>query len=161
MPNLRPVTLDDLPGAPITITTDVDIVASRQRAFDLFSGDPARWGRFHTVLDNNGRWISETPDGIGSVRRIGNGRVEFIETILAKDNGKRWAFRVDKATLPMARAMIEDYVFEDAPNGCTLHWTAGIWPIGPAALARPVLTVALTRLIRQIAGGVERFAANG
>jgi hypothetical protein len=159
MPKLRPVTLDDLPLAPVTIRVDARISAPRQRAFDLFSEDPARWGEFHSALDGKGRWLSRTPEGVGSVRRIGSGPVDVIETILAHDNGKRWAFRVDESTLPMAKAMLEDYVFEDAPGGCLLIWTAGIWPIGPAALARPVLTLALGSMIRQLAAGVGRVAA--
>lgn len=158
MPTFRRITLDEIAAAPIHVRVEVPIAAPRQRVFDLFVGDPARWGDFLPALDHNGRWLSGDGE-VGAVRRIGRGAVTFTETILAKDAGKRWAFRVDEATLPLAKALIEDYAFEDAGEGCLLRWTGAVWPIGPVALARPALTAGLTLVVRRLAKGVERIAA--
>jgi hypothetical protein len=158
MPTFRPVTLDELALAPIHVHVESTIPAPRQRVFDLFTGDPARWGDFLAALDHNGRWLSGD-GGVGSVRRIGRGSIGFTETILASDDGKRWTFRVDEATLPLAKALIEDYAFEDAGDGCLLRWTGAVWPIGPVGLARPALTAGLGLLVRNLAKGVERAAA--
>jgi len=72
--------------------------------------------------------------------------------------GARWGFRVESAALPLAKALAEDYVLEDAPDGCTLHWTVGVWPHGPAALARPVVIPALKAFAGMLARGVEKAA---
>jgi hypothetical protein len=157
MTQLRPVTLDDIPNAPIILKVDRTLAVPRQRVYDLISGDPARWGDFAPV-DHKGRWISETPDGVGSVREIGRGPGRLREQVLVRDDGKRWGFYVVSTPLPMVRAMAEDYLFEDAPGGCTLRWSAGIWPIGPVALVRPVATAALTRVVEGMGRNIEKLA---
>lgn len=156
---MRQVTLDDIPSAPIIVEVVEQIAAPRQRVFDLLSGDPARWGDFISVLDHKGHWVKETPDGIGAVRSIGRGKARLTETILAKDDGKRWAFRVESGPLPGVKAFLEDYLLEDSPGGCTLRWTGVVWPVGPAALVRPVVTAPLKAVIRRLTRGVERAAA--
>ena len=158
MATLRPVTLAELPEAPLLVEVTSPIAASRLRVFDLLSGDPARWGDFLPGLDHNGFWVKQTPDGVGAIRCFGGGKVRVTETILVKDDATRWAFRVDAATIPLAKAIIEDYQLADSLDGCTLHWTGAIWPHGSAALARSILAPVVTRIVRRLARGIERAA---
>lgn len=46
--------------------------------------------------------------------------VKFEETILAWDEGARWAFRVDSAQAPVFDAFVEDYHFEPDGSDATL-----------------------------------------
>lgn len=158
MPTFRRVTLDDINDAPVRLHSDHQIGAPRQAVWDLLAGDPARWGDFCPGFDHSGHWTKQTPDGVGAVRQVRVGKLTFLDEILANDPGERWAFRVESAALPLAKALAEDYVLEDAPGGCVLHWSAGVWPHGPAALARPVLTPALMTFARLLVKGVEKAA---
>jgi Polyketide cyclase / dehydrase and lipid transport len=156
MTRLTPVTLSELPGAPILVHVDTTIRVPRQRVFDALTGDPSRWGDFLPVLDNQGRWLTRAPEGTDSVREIGFGKLRIVETVLHHDDPARWSFRIESMTVPVWKAMIEDYILDDAPPGCTLHWTGAIWPIGPAPLARAVMTACLPRLVRRLSLGIER-----
>src|ERR1700712_1660695 len=158
MATFQPFALNDIPGAPVHLHADHQINASRQAVWDLLAGDPARWGDFCPGFDHSGHWTKETSDGVGAFRQVRVGKLTFVDEILANDPGKRWGFRVESAALPLAKALAEDYVLEDAPGGCVLHWSAGVWPHGPAALARPLLTPALNTFARMLVKGVEKAA---
>lgn len=159
MVDFRQVTVDDIPDAPVQVRVDYPIAAPRQRVWDLLAGDPARWGDFCPGFDHSGHWTKETPDGVGAVRKVRVGKLTFLDTILAHDDGKRWAFRVESASVPLAKALVEDYVLEDAPGGCVLHWSVGVWPHGPAALSRPIVKRALTSFAGKLVKGLEKAAA--
>jgi hypothetical protein len=160
MAALREVTLDDFPTAAVLLNLDQSIGAPRAQVWELLSGDPARWGDFFPGFDGSGRWVTRTPEGVGSVRQVRVAGLTFRETILAHDEAtSRWAFRVDSCTLPACRAQAEDYLLEDAPGGCVLHWTFALWPYVPAAAARVVARPALTMLAKRMAAGLERATA--
>jgi hypothetical protein len=154
----RAVTLDDIAGAPVVLQADHPIAASRQAVWDLLAGDPARWGDFAPGFDHSGVWTKETPTGVGAIRRVKVGGLTFHDEILANDPGARWGFRVESAALPVAKALVEDWVLEDAPGGCVLHWRAGVWPHGPAALNKPLLKPALLTFAKLLVRGVEKAA---
>jgi hypothetical protein len=42
--------------------------------------------------------------------------------MLAWEEGKRWAYRIDRSTLPLAKAQLEASEFEDAPSGTLVRW---------------------------------------
>lgn len=158
MATFKAVSLDDIAGAPVHLHADHHIGADRQAVWDLLAGDPARWGDFCPGFDSSGHWTKETSDGVGAVRKVRVGGLTFFDEILANDPGRRWGFRVESAAVPLAKALVEDYVLEDAPGGCVLHWSAGVWPHGPVALVRPVLTPALMTFARLLVRGVEKAA---
>lgn len=159
MATFRQVTLEDIHSAPVQVHVDYPINASRQAVWDLLAGDPARWGDFCPGFDHSGHWVKETPDGVGAVRKVHVGKLTFEDTILANDPGTRWGFRVETASLALAKALAEDYVLEDSPGGCTLRWTVGVWPHGPAVLSRPIVTVALKNFAGKLVKGLEKAAA--
>lgn len=66
---------------------------------------------------------------------------------------------METAPFPMAKALIEDYRLEDSAAGCTLHWTGGVWPVGPAALMRPILSASLTLIITRLSRGLQATAS--
>ncbi|HTK61445.1 MAG TPA: SRPBCC family protein [Pseudonocardia sp.] len=161
MAELRRVSLDDFSTAPVILKLEQSIAAPRAQVWELLSGDPARWGRFFPGFDGSGRWLTRTPEGVGSVRRVRVAGVTFQETILAHDAAtSRWAFRVDSCGLPLGRAQAEDYSLADAQHGCVLHWTFALWPYVPAAVARVIARPVLRVLARRMAVGLERVTAS-
>jgi hypothetical protein len=160
MAELRQVTLEDFPTAPVLEKLEQSIAAPRGQVWELLSGDPARWGDFFLGFDSSGRWVTRTSEGVGSVRQVRVAGVSFRETVLAHDEAtSRWAFRVDSCALPLGRAQAEEYQLVDAPGGCVLHWTFALWPFIPASAARVVARPSLKMLARRMAVGLERATA--
>jgi hypothetical protein len=59
--------------------------------------------------------------------------------MLAWDTPTRWVYRVDEMTVPLAHALVEEWAFEPAADGCVVRWTLAIQP---RALFLAVLPVA-------------------
>jgi hypothetical protein len=158
MADFQQVTISDIDSAPVIVRQDRPINAPRQAVWDLLALDPARWGDFCPGFDHSGHWVKQTPEGVGSVRRVKAGGLTFDEEVVVHEVGTRWAFRVVSGPVPLAKAMVEDYLLEDAPGGCILHWSVGVWPYGPAALSRPVVNAAFSFLANKISAGLEKLA---
>lgn len=151
-------TISDIDNAPIVLRLDRPIRAPRQTVWDLLALDPSRWADFVPGFSRKSHWTKQTPEGVGSVRRVTAGGLTIDEEILLHEVGTRWGFRVASAPLPLAKGLVEDYLLEDAPGGCILHWSIGAWPYGPPALARPVITAAFTFLANRLSAGLEKAA---
>jgi hypothetical protein len=61
--------------------------------------------------------------GVGARRVIRYRGVTFDETILAFDDPSRWTFRVDSATIGVAKALVEEWTFDEHPDGTLARWT--------------------------------------
>lgn len=156
--DFQQVDISDIDTAPIVVRLDRRIKAPRQAVWDLLALEPSRWADFVPGFSRKSHWVKQTPDGIGSVRRVTAGGLTIDEEILVHEVGSRWGFRVVSAPLPLAKGLAEDYRLEDAPGGCILHWSVGAWPYGPPALARPVITGVFTFLANKLSAGLEREA---
>jgi hypothetical protein len=157
MAEYRKVALEDIPTAPVHLEIDLPLRAPRERVWALLA-DPATWGDWCPGFDKSGHWVTRTPEGVGSVRAVRAGGLRFRESILAHDEGRRWAFRVD-AGVPAMAALAEDYRLDDAPDGCVLHWSGGFWPRGPLRLAKPLIAPGARTFVGMLARGLERAAA--
>ena len=158
MADFQQVTISDLDSAPVVVRVDRPIGAPRQAVWDLLALDPARWADFMPGVSRSSHWVKQTPEGVGSVRKLTAGGLPINEEILVHEVGTRWGFRVASAPLPLAKALVEDYRVEDAPGGCILRWSVGVWPYGPAALARPVVTAIFTAMGNKLSAGLEKVA---
>jgi hypothetical protein len=158
MVDFQRVAISDLDSAPVVVRLDRPIGAPRQAVWDLLALEPSRWADFVPGFSRSSHWLTQTPEGVGSVRRVTAGGLTIDEEVLVHEVGRRWGFRVISAPLPLAKGLVEDYVLEDAPGGCILHWSVGAWPYGPPALARPVVTAAFTFLANRLSAGLEKVA---
>ena len=62
------------------------------------------------------------------------GGVKYRETILAWDEPRRWAYRVDETSAPIFAALLEDWVMEPAAKETTtLVWTFAFEPLPETA----------------------------
>jgi hypothetical protein len=113
--------------------------APRGPVFAAVAADPAGWGRWFPGFSHDGHWDTPPPYGVGSVRSVRSLGVRFTETVLAWDENERWAFRVDTASLPVAKAFAEDYHFSDDGAGTMLSWTVAMMPGLGLRLAAPLL----------------------
>lgn len=153
----EPVDLDFLESAPRRQVTIVDIDRPPREVFAAFAHDPANWGKFYPGFDKTGRYETSPPHGVGSRRTARFGGVKFEETILAWDEGTRWAFRGDGVQAPLFEAFIEDYQFEPRGSGSTqLRWTIAYQPRLAFKVVQPLLPRGFALLLSRAGHNLER-----
>jgi hypothetical protein len=124
---LAPVDLDFLTTAPVRFTYTEPLPAPASTVFDAISADPSTWTWFPGLAD--GRYDTPPPFGVGTLRSVVMDGVTYRETLLAWDAPHRWAYRVDESSDATFRALAEDWVIRDAPDGgATLTWTFAVEP---------------------------------
>lgn len=120
MARFRPVDLDFVRTAPLRIVFETTVRADRARMFRAVGVDAAGWKDWYPGF-SRGRYDGEP--GVGARRVIRYRGVTFDETILAFDEPSRWTFRVDSATVPIAKSLVEEWTFDDHPDGTLARWT--------------------------------------
>jgi hypothetical protein len=160
---LETVDLSFFADAPTKVTTHTFVAAARADVFAAISGDPAGWGDWFPGFDHGGRWESSPPHGVGSIRLVRAFRTDYRETMLAWDDGERWAFRVDSSSSPLFAAFAEDYRLADAADGTLLSWTVAFRASRGMRLAAPVTPAVFGLMARRfakklatVAGGAGR-----
>ena len=161
MRTLDPVDLSFFDDAPALVRNEALVTAPRDKVFSAIADDPAGWGRWFPGFSDDGRWETLPPYGVGSVRSVRAFATRYRETVLAWDDGHRWAFRVDETSSPLFRAFAEDYRAVDAGPDTLLTWTVAF---RPAPLMRPWSPLApyvMGALLRRAARGLSRVCAGG
>jgi hypothetical protein len=150
------VDLAFLDTAPNRVAAAVNVGRPPSEVFAAFAHDPANWGEFFPGFDGTGRYHTSGPHGVGSrcTKRVTGMKVD--ETVLAWDEGARFAFRVDSMTAPAFHAWVEDYHFEpDGSEGTLLRVAIGTKPRFAFKLAAPVLPRAMTLLLTRAGHNLE------
>ncbi len=88
------VDLDFLNAAPARLDVTVHVGRPPSEVFAALAHNPAAWGEFFPGFDRTGRYHTPVPHGVDSRRTARFAGARFEETILAWDEGARWAFRV-------------------------------------------------------------------
>ena len=158
MSDFESVELSFFENAPQVVHHQTRVAAPRERVFAAVATDPAGWGRWFPGFSSDGRWETPPPQGVGSIRNVRSLGVRFTETVLAWDENERWAFRIDKASVPMAKAFAEDYRFSDDGSGTILSWTVAAKPGLGMRLASPLMPFALGRMLDRAAARLSRIA---
>jgi len=93
--------------------------ADRGRVFAAVTSDPKDW-----------TWFPGAKGGsyLGDKRSITVGRFTYNETVLVRDEPTRWVYHVDETNSPYARALVEEWQFEDHPDGTLVRWTFCVDP---------------------------------
>jgi hypothetical protein len=147
VPTLRQEGLDFLKSAPTILEFSEQVRAPQATVWSVIGADPTAWTPWFPGL-KEGAFTSAAPHGVGTKRQVkvrGVGR--YKETIVAWDEGSRMAYRVDATSMPIARALLEDWVLEpDGADATTVHWTFAIDPT-------PIFRVSM-RLSPNTIGGV-------
>jgi carbon monoxide dehydrogenase subunit G len=129
--DLAPVDVGFLDTAPTRTTRDFRVAAQPAAVFDALARDPAGWGHWFPGFSKNGRYLSPAPHGVGSQREMHLGGLPLLETVIAWDEATRWAFRVDRATMPGVRAMAEEYRIVPDGDGSLVTWTVALDAAAP------------------------------
>ncbi len=160
MRTLERVDLSFFENAPLSLTNVVHVAAPRSRVWAEISGDPAGWGRWFPGFDSSGRYETPEPHGVGSVRTVKAFRTPYRETILAWDEGERWAFRVDEVGGPPTfAAFAEDYQLADEGEGTRLTWVAAFRPGLLMKPAKPLAPLAFRKMAQRVGANLTKVAA--
>jgi hypothetical protein len=149
--DLRPEGLKFLETAPLRLTFAGTVRAAPETVFDALATDPEGWTHWYGAVVGN-EYGGAGPHGVGSRRRVRlTGGVTFHETVIAWDSPSRYAYRIDRCTMPGFRALVEEWSILETSAGTRVSWTVGIdaSPGLQAALraAAPGLGVATRRAL--------------
>lgn len=155
--DMRAVETDFLATAPYRFTFHSVIARPPERVFEAIAEKPESWGEWYPGFDHSGRWLTADPPAAGSRRAVRMARMTYEETILAWEPTERFAFRVDRATTPIAYALAEDYRISPHPTGSTLEWT---FAVDPRSVLKPTMRFArplMARLFRTSSARLEKY----
>ena len=153
--DLEPVPLEFLERAPRRFTAEARVRAPRQAVWDAFIDAPG-WPRWFPGVSEASYPGGAPPYGVGTRREATVRGQRWQETILAFEPGVRWAYRVDRATVPLAHAQIECTEFADDGPGTRLRWTLAARPRVLLRLSGPLMERSLARLLARASENLER-----
>jgi len=151
---LQPVELDFLDFAPLKWVVEARLNAPRTAVWNAFV-DPGTWRHWFPDVLEASYPGSTPPHGVGTRRFSHVGRQYYEETMLAWDEGTRWAYRIDRTTLPLSKAHVECTDFEDDGAGTLLRWTLAAKPRLMLRLSSPFMEAMLQRLLARAARNLD------
>ena len=138
--DMKEVGLDINDRAPYRLESAAVANASPERVFEIFAS--AAHDHVWFPYYRGGDWTSAAPRGVGGTRDVELSFLSVKERLLAWEHGRRIAILFTSATLPIARAMVQDIRFEPIFGGKALitsrvHYApqALVMPLHPAARA--------------------------
>ncbi|MDV3124055.1 SRPBCC family protein [Mycobacterium sp. 21AC1] len=146
--------------APHIFTYRKRFAATPERVWESLTSDEslAAWGA--SVKDVH--WLSQRPFGVGTSREVvlAPGLVRVHETFFRWEDGRRYSFTVDHASIPSLRRFAEDYLIEPAGDGHTdFTWIVAIEPKSAFALPFKVLAPVLKAAFGRTASDGQGYFA--
>jgi hypothetical protein len=123
---LRAVSIEFLETAPKRWAYEATVSAPQQTVFDAISADPSTWKWFPGI--SGGGYSGTMPPGVGTIREARMGPTVYRETMMAWDAPTRWVYRVDEMTVPLAKALVEEWLVTPQGNQSVVRWTFAIEP---------------------------------
>jgi hypothetical protein len=102
--------------------------ASRDRVFGAIVADPRTWKAWFPGV-TGGSYAKPGDHGVGATRYLRVAGAHARETIFVNEEPARWIYRVDAASIPIARAMVETWLLEELADGTRVRWTLAIDPL--------------------------------
>lgn len=156
----RAETLSFVGSAPAVFVNEADLPAPPARVFEVFA-DIDTWPKWFDDMRRSS-WMPGSSGGLGAQRRMELGALTADETMLAWEPGRRFSFRIDAVTLPLLRAMVEDWQLTALPDGRTrldwrVHYELKPW----ARLIHPILRLIFGRQFKRTVAGLQRYLSSG
>ncbi|MEU8888540.1 SRPBCC family protein [Streptomyces sp. NPDC048442] len=122
---LRGVGLDFTETAPVRLVFAAEISALPEDVHRALAEETAQWPRWFSAVT----FARPTAEGREVHLR---GGIKFMETVLAAEPSKRYAYRVDRSNAPGVRAMLEEWLIQPTGVATRVQWTMAA--DGPAPL---------------------------
>ena len=155
----RPVDLDFLNTAPLRMSFAGTLVAAPEAVFDAIAHHVADLPRWYGAVAR-AEYGGAGPFGVGTKRRVKLvGGVAFHEEVLAWDTPSRYAYRVERTSVPGIRAMAEEWTVLETPKGTRVRWTMALEAALPAATAVRASAPGIAVATRRALGRLDRMLA--
>lgn len=125
---LRKVGLEFIETAEKTYRVEKTVKASRADVWRAFA-DPATWKHWFPGVDEASYGDSVEPFGVGTFRESLVAGERYEEIMVSWDEGVRWGYYIERATLPVAKAQLEINEFEDCDGGTLVRWILATDPL--------------------------------
>ncbi|MEV6106348.1 SRPBCC family protein [Streptomyces sp. NPDC051940] len=143
---LRPVPLGFADDAPLRLVFTGELAAPADAVQRALARDTEGWADWFAAVRSarafeGGRAISL------------RGGIRFTETVLADEEARRYAYRVDETNAPGLSALLEDWHTRPAPAGGTqVEW---VWAADGPAPVRRLLRLARPGIARAFSGAMR------
>ena len=128
---LRPVETDFIRSAPLRVVSAATLSAAPHTVFQALVDGAAEMPQWYGAVRSVEYSAGAPPVAVGARRRIRLvGRAAFHETVLAVDTPSRFAYRIDRTTVPGLSAMAEEWTLLTTDTGTRVAWTVAL--DGPA-----------------------------
>lgn len=153
----RPVDLDFLQTAPLRMTFANTLRATPGAVFDAIAHDVASLPHWYGAVAD-AQYGGSGPFGVGTKRRVRLvGGVAFHEQVLAWDTPHRYAYRIERTTVPGIRAMAEEWTVLPTPAGTRVAWTMAVDAALPTAMAVRASAPGIAVATRRAMGRLDRM----
>ncbi len=156
---LRSVGMDFLQHAPRIYVVGCNVALPREQVWQAIIDAPTWPAWFPGVRSASYR--GNPPYGVGTTRVADVSGFLMEETMLAWDEGRRWAYRIDRSTAPLARAQLECTELEDRGSGTHVRWTLATHPGMLLWLTGPFFQRTVQRLLERAMCNLERLNTGG
>ncbi len=144
--SLLPVDEGFFASAPLVVREEFAVPRAAGAVWEDLTGDQAlSWCRMIQSVE----WTSARPFGVGTTRTVRSlaGANVMHEQFFLWEEGRRKAFFLAEANVPLFRRFAEDYLVEPVTDrSCRFTWTIALDPRGPLALGAPVNRLLLASL---------------
>jgi hypothetical protein len=100
---------------------------------------------------------SPKPYGVGTFREATVGGQRYEEYMVAWDAGRRFAYYIDRATVPIAKAQLECTELADDGEGTRVRWTIACEPRLLLRVASPFFRGIMERMLARALANLEIF----
>ena len=153
---MRAVDLDFLQTAPRTYVVERNVAVPRGAVWDAFS-DPTTWRHWWPGVRSASYGSSPKPYGVGTFREATVGGQRYEEYIVAWDAGRHFAYYIDRATVPIAKAQLESTELVDDGEGTRVRWTIACEPRLLLRAASPFFRGIMERMLARAMANLEIF----
>ncbi|MFJ6947526.1 SRPBCC family protein [Streptomyces wuyuanensis] len=148
---LRPVEMDFTLSAPVRLVFTAEVRADPAAVYRALAEDVEGWPGWFTAITS----ARPTRDGAGREVRL-RGGTRFQETIMSREPGERYAYRIDETNAPGVRAMLEEWRLTPAGPGTRVRWTMAVDGPAPLRLLMGLAKPALGRAFRDAVRNLDR-----
>ena len=145
--------------APVVHVAEAELSAARPRVFDALV-NPAGWPHWFPRV-RAASYESPPPHGVGTIRVADVGGTRWEEEMIAWDDGRRSAWTVTGASVPLATAQVESFEVSDVAGGTRVRWTLALEPRLLARLGAPFTAPTISRLLRRATANLDAYLARG
>ena len=155
---MRQVDLDFLENAPRIHVVGCDVALPREVVWNAVI-DPPTWSDWFPGV-RSASYRGDPPYGVGTIRIADVGGYLMEETMLAWDDGRRWAYRIDRATVPLAKAQLEATELAYQGSGTRVRWTLASDPGILLRVTAPFFQSTVQRLLERAMRNLEAREAS-